>query len=175
MTMTKINSDFDDQTIIESLTVNNLAEISYERMLEILTPYVLVQVPESTETVQEQKRLDFLLARTANLHAYLRVLWSYASFQRATLKKSDPARAEEMQKKKETLYELANATKLKYEACSRKITVLMDGEGDSRVTDRVNYDSRRHAAEQRPGNSGQTQSKPETKAATPRTGGWGSV
>lgn len=153
---------FDQITEIPELTVNNVGEIPFERMLAILTPYVLVQIPEDSETVDEKRRLDFLLARTANLYAYLRVLWSQATYLRAEKRRDKDDEAESMQKKKEVLYELGNAMKLKYEAVSRKITVLMDGEGEEKVTPQVNYQGRAEAA----------QTKREEPA---RLKGWGAV
>ncbi len=165
---TPIDTNFDQITDIPGLSVNNLREISFEDMLKILTPFVLVQIPEDSTTVDEKRRLDYLLARCANLHAYLRVLWSQATYLRAQFKRDtlNPDSAETMQKKKEVLYELANAMKLKYEAASRKITVALESEGDESVSDRVDYAGRRETRDAR---AEKVETKPTVK------GGWGSV
>lgn len=165
-----INNDFDQSTIITNLTINNLAEVPFEKMLEILTPYVLVQIPEDTESIQEKQRLDYLLARCANLYAYILALWGQSSYLRARYKTTGDSRSDDMQKKKETLYALAGAMKLKYEAASRKITVLLEDEDDS-VVDRVNYESRRTTRNDR-----SDRKDDKVKATTtPPNSGWSSV
>lgn len=144
---TNMDSDFDVTTSIHSLTINNLGSTPFKKMLEILGPLVLTQVPEGDE-VDQKRRLDFLLARTANLHAYLRFLWCHASAQRAAAVKVGLDSADDWAKKKEALYELANAVKLKYEAASRRITVQLESDGDDKP-DRANYDARRDARDTR--------------------------
>jgi hypothetical protein len=156
---TKVNldSEFDQITTIESLTVNNLGETPFGKMLEILSPLVLVQIPENEDTITEKRRLDYLLARTANLHAYLRVLWCHATHQRARAVKAGLESADEWAKKKEALYELANAVKLKYESASRRITVALD---DEDKPERAYYEGRRE--------------RRDNKAA-PKSGGWSNL
>jgi L-rhamnose isomerase len=144
-----MDAEFDEISTIKNLTVNNLSEISFKDMLAILEPLVLAKVPEgnSTDKNAERQRLDYLLARLANLFAYLRYLWSSASYQRARFKYSDDAKADEMLKKKEALYELGNAVKLKYEAVSRRITVALDDERD--MPERANHTARVERMEKR--------------------------
>lgn len=139
-----------DTTTIENLTPTNLKETPFSKMLEILQPHVLIQVPENVDPTNttEMRRLDFLLARLANFHAYLQVLWAASTHERARLKRIDNDAAEDMQKKKETLYALAGATKLKYEAVSRRITVALSGEEEQ--SDRVDYPGRRERLEKTP-------------------------
>lgn len=134
------NGDFDVQSVITNLPVSKLAEVSFMDMLNILSPLVLVQIPENV--FDDKKKLDYLLARMANLYAYLRVLWSAASYERAKLRHvSGTDDAETMLKKKEALFELGNAVKLKYEAVSRKITVALSDEEET--PERADYVGRR--------------------------------
>lgn len=183
-----MSNALEDVAVIENLSVNNLASTPFATMLQTIAPYVLVDIPEDASAVDMKKRLDFLLARTANLHAFLTYLAVFASEQRAVLKKSGSAEAaEDMLKKKEALYELASAVKLKYEACSRKITLAMSEEGDDKVSDRVDYSGR--ASAPRPqwsqpqtaaANSATppqttTASAPARPAAPKKSGGWNSV
>jgi hypothetical protein len=161
--MHRVNMDdsFDRLSVIESLTINNLEDIDFMEMLKILEPLVLVQVPEN-DSEENRRRLDYLLARTANLYAYLRVLWSAATNARAALKKGDAVAAEKMQKKKEALYEIGNAVKLKYEAVSRKITVALETEDKP---ERANYEARRERRDE------PVKAAPVVK----KQGGWGNV
>lgn len=142
-----MNSSFDRCSTIESLTVNNLGDTPFKKMLEILTPLVLSEVPEGEDT-NSARRLDFLLARMANLHAYLRVLWCVATHERARAVKVGLPNADEWAKKKEALYELANAVKLKYEAVSRKVTVKLESEDEDKP-ERASYDARREQRDER--------------------------
>lgn len=144
------DSDFDTVSAIKQLPVSQIGEIAFGEMLDILTPYVLVQVPENWDpkNPEDKRRYDYLLARLANLYAYLRVLWCAITYERAVLKRSNAEKAEIIQKKKEALYELGNAVKLKYEAVSRKITVALSE--DESLNDRVDYNSRREQVSNTP-------------------------
>ena len=138
----EMDSEFDEISTIKNLTVNNLADISFKDMLAILEPLVLVKIPEGagTDKNAERQRLDYLLARLANLFAYLRYLWSASSHLRSRYRHSDDNKADDMLKKKEALYELGSAVKLKYESVSRRITVALD---DERSTpERANHAAR---------------------------------
>lgn len=180
-----MNNTLDDVAVIDNLTVNNLAEVPFAQMLTILAPYVLVDIPEDASNVDMKKRLDFLLARTANLHAYLTFLGVHASHQRAILKGKQPEAAEDMLKKKEALYELASATKLKYEACSRKITLAMSEDSENDLRESANHANR--AAAPRPdwsqsaGTAGVRTNTPQgvqppSPTSVPRKqGGWGNI
>lgn len=173
----------EDIADIPSLTVNNLKDISFSEMLKILTPFVLVQVPETDlDLTSVKKRYDFLLARLSNLYAFLQLLGVHASYERARLKAAESSKADDMLKKKEALFELAAAVKLKYEAVSRKITLALNEDEDDKTPDRVNYDTRRDTAAGRPYQSPASQaasSKPsDTGTAAPPSrggGGWGNV
>lgn len=154
-----MDSDFDRTAVVESLTINNLSTVSFKEMLDILEPLVLTEIPEGDF---DKKRLDFLLSRLANLHAYLWTLWCHATSERARLKKIDDVKAENMQKKKEALYALAGAVKLKYEAVSRKITVALEDEDEP--VDRADYEGRRARRDEVP-----------ARKAAPTSGGWGNI
>lgn len=156
----KMDGDLDDISVIDALTINNLETISFMDMLRILEPLILVAIPEGnmSDKNAERQRLDYLLARLANLNAYLKHLWAAASYKRARLKHSDEAKSEDMLKKKEALYELSGAVKLKYEAVSRRITVALD-------EDRMEPERADHAGR-------------STRQATPKpqsSGGWRNV
>ncbi len=137
-----------------------------------MTPYVLVDVPES-ESDSTRKRNHYLLARTANLHAYLQLLAVHAAYERARLKAIGSAKADDMLKKKEALYELAGAVKLKYEAVSRQITLSMGEEDDRHVHDRPDYEARARAA------NPESKKSDVTTGARPspsnKHGGWSNV
>ncbi len=139
----KTDGQFDTTAVVAQLPVSKLREIQFSEMLDILSPYVLVQVPENVDenNLTEKRKYDYLLARMANLYAYLRVLWSFASNERAKMRHIDSAKAEDMLKKKEALFELGNAVKLKYEAVSRKITVALADEEET--PERPDYSARR--------------------------------
>lgn len=142
------SGEFDTETIIENLTVNNIRDVSFKDMLSILGPLVLVQLPEDTDDLESKRRYDYLLARLANLYAYLRVLWAAASYERSRARRIDSDNAEEMQKKKEALFEIGNAVKLKYEAVSRKITLALNDEKET--PERVDYEGRREQLKKEP-------------------------
>lgn len=141
----KMDNDgaFDTQTTIENLTVDNIKDVPFLEMLKILGPFVLVEVPENLDDDDptSKRKYDYLLARLSNVYAYLRVLWSAITYHRARMKHINADQAEEIQKKKEALFELGNAVKLKYEAVSRKITVALSDESDT--PERPSYEARR--------------------------------
>ncbi len=176
--MRNMTNALEDEATIEQVSTANLATISFIDMLNIYRPFVLVDIPEDASTIDMKKRLDYLLARCANLYAYFSFMGAFASYERARFKKIDDTKAEDMLKKKEALFELASAMKLKYEACSRKITLAVAEEGDSKVVDRVNYESRTSAP--RPSWDQSTTAAPKS-ATPPETaarrggGGWGNV
>lgn len=134
-----MDTDFDEVAVIANLSVKELRTVSFPEMLRLLGPLVTVKVPEGTQdNINEKKRLDYLLGRSANLYAYLRYLWAAASYERVRLMKIDTDAAEDMLKKKEALYELGSAVKLKYEAVSRMVTVALEDE----LPDRADHQGR---------------------------------
>lgn len=141
-----MDAEFEQLATLKNLTIKNLNSVSIKEMLQILEPYVLAMVPEGTvsdDQLQQRKRLDYLLGRMANLHAYLRYLWAFASSERKRLKIIGSDAADDMLVKKEALYELANAVKLKYESVSRMVTINL--KVDEETPDRVDYEGRRAA------------------------------
>jgi hypothetical protein len=164
---TEFDVAFEATAELKNLTAANLSKIPFMDMLKILEPLVLVEVPEVILDGESKRRFDYLLARLANVHAYLQYLWSAATYERARLKAANASSAEDMAKKKEAIYALASAVKLKYEAVSRKITLVLDGEGDPKVVERRSYKA--------PGPSPYDASVDRRTANAPRTGGWNSV
>lgn len=161
---TEFDKTFEPTAELKGFNLENLSKIPFMDMLKILQPLVLVEVPESFAHETEKRRLDYLLARLANVHAYLRFMWAAATYERARLKRIGTDSAEDMAKKKEALYELGNAVKLKYEAVSRKITLELEGEGDPKVVERRSYSPPENTT-----NAAQTAFKKGGK------GGWGNV
>lgn len=161
-----MDSFADRISVIENLTIDTLREISFMQMLEILRPLVLVEVPENGD-IESRARYDYLLARCANLNAYLRYLFAFASYERDRLRSINSPKANDMLKKKEALYELKEAMKAKYDAVSRKITLALEDE--EQVPDRASYTARREARDTK----SNAAAKPTT--AAPSTGGWNRV
>lgn len=162
MKQTTINTEFDNITHIQGLNINELKTVSFPKMLEILAPFVLVHLPEGTsENIDAKRRLDYLLGRCANMYAYLNTLGAYASYERARMKAMNDSGAEDMLKKKEALYELATAMKLKYEAVSRMLTVAL--KLDNETPDQPDYEGRRG----RPTDTTNAPRKPTNSASPP--------
>jgi hypothetical protein len=174
MSQIDMDNNLEQEAVIANLSLKDLNGISFMEMLDILRPFVLIQVPEDAESVNARRRYDFLLGRLANSVAYVRYLFAYASYMRDRWKKAGDPRADDMLKKKEALYEIKEGIERKYEAVSRKITLALEDE-DQSVVDRANYDGRRAARDSR-----STQSaKPSHVSTTPQksgpAGGWGSI
>src|SRR5690606_35464603 len=123
---------------IESLSVNNLRDMPFNRMLEELRPLVLEPVPHGTGGDAETLLLlDQQLGKFANLYTYLLNLHAYASNETKRLKLlDDDTGYAVMVRKRDALYNLASGVKRKWEAVSRMITLAL---GDSDVFDRRDY------------------------------------
>lgn len=94
-------------------------------VLDGLTPYVLVAVPEGALNDDEAlTHIDYLIGYFANLHAYLLMLYAYAAEEVIRLKAASRTQeASVIIKKRDAFYELSRAVKLKHAACSRLVTI----------------------------------------------------
>lgn len=111
---------------IAGLTLKNLEDVTFDDFQELLAPYLLEEIPEGTLDGNPDRMLqiDRLIGRLANIHAYLAYLYGYAAA-RAQILKSEGRTAEwgAMLRKKDALYEYRGAVKLKWNACSRMVTI----------------------------------------------------
>lgn len=124
---------------IPNVTVNNLVDMSFMDMLDGISPYVLEEVPEVSNK-KDLEKIDKLLARFANLYAYLLHLYSFVAYEARKAKASDLTHEwKELVRKKEALHELASGVKMKWKACSRLVTFHLK---DNEVFDRVDYENR---------------------------------
>ena len=152
--------------LADVVSVNNLTQISFENMMKGLSPFVLEPLPEggAGDPVVLAK-IDRQLGRLANLYAYLVYLWAHASSETNKYKlRGADAEYHVMMRKKEALYELSRAVKLKWEAASRMITVQQE-QDEEETFERANYPARSARAIQRK----------ERKDAQKPGGGWSHV
>ncbi len=145
----------------QDLTVNNLESVTFEYFLQSLEPALLEKIPEGGDSPEALKKIDEQLGRFANVHAYLIYLFAAASYSTSKHARIDKKGQDyaNMVRKKDALYEFADAIELKWKACSRMLTKAMGSE------DEVPYDRRRmpRAEEAFGGN------------ARPPIKGWGTV
>jgi hypothetical protein len=134
---------------VPALTVDNLRSVSFSDMLAALRPLVLEEVPEDALNDPEVLTdLDRLMGRFANLYSLLIDLHAAALDWASRFKLVDnDAEYQVMMKKKDALWELSRAVKLKYEACSRKLTLHIEAE--ERDTQPANYPARQERAKGR--------------------------
>lgn len=151
---------WDEPKTVSSVTVNNIAEIGYQKMLEGIMPLVLIEVPEGTNGGDPAVMtiLDGLMGKYANIYAYLITLFAAAAGAAERYRIMD---ADDKQKdcirKKDALWELSRAVKLKYQACSRMLTKHIEDDED--LPERADVRGRAMAAEHRRAASHHPESK----------------
>lgn len=125
-----------------NLDTKNVMRVSFNEMLRMLEPMALEPIPSGKLNDPDMMmKLDELLSTFANNHAYLIYLWAFVSAKTNEYKLvGNTAEHSIATKKKEALYGIASAVKLKWDAVSRKITVRVEtnyGEGrDKRKYDK---------------------------------------
>lgn len=140
---------------ISGVTVKNIAEMPFPRMLELLSPHLLERVPEGIMGDKDALNLvDQQIGRFANLYAYLSVLFGFVGSEARRWKASDRPRYESLMAKKDALYRFLQAVELKWRSCSRQVTIETESEVDF---ERPNYGAR------------------QDKAAGRRVSGWDAV
>lgn len=118
--------------------MNNICSVSFPDMLAAVSAFSLERVPEGN-TPQDLTLIDQQLARFANQYAYLIHLFAQVAYEVVRLKRLDPEAAEAMIKKKDALYEIAKAVKLKWQACSRRLTKSMGDDEEELPYEHRNY------------------------------------
>lgn len=126
------------------LNTSNIMDMSFNAMLKELEPIALKPIPSGNLNDPDMMmKLDELLSEFANNHALVIYLWAYVSAKTNAYKLTGSSNEWSIAaKKKEALYSIASALKLKWDAVSRKITVRVEtnyGEGK----DKRNYDKPR--------------------------------
>lgn len=127
---------------IPAVSILVLDDMPFDDMLEKLAPYLLEEIPEGTidGNPDRMMEIDRLIGRFANLYAYVAFLYAYTA-NRAHHYKAEGFIDEwhAMVRKKDALYEFRGAIKLKWQACSRMVTVNLDDD----PADRIDYEARR--------------------------------
>lgn len=159
--------------IRKAVTTDNLRDMPFMEMLNSLEPFVLEDIPEGIQDDPTGKgeEVDTLLGRFANLYSYLMYLYSFASYEsdRVKLIEGQSAQWKTMVRKKDALFELAKAVRMKWKACSRMLTGLIKSEEE--VFDRVDYQARSRS-------QGKTPNKKSGKESDGKgrdLKGWGNV
>lgn len=117
-----------------TLDTKNIMQLSFNAMLRELEPMALEPIPSGRLNDPDMMmKLDELLSSFANNYAYLIHLWAFVSAKTNEYKMIGSTNEWSIAaKKKEALYGIAAAIKLKWDAVSRKITVRVEtnyGEG----------------------------------------------
>lgn len=137
----------DSTTYIPTVTPENVISISFREMMDGITPYALIEVPEGASDPESLQQIDDLLGKLANLYSYLIVLYSHVANEAARLKIIG-LRDEYslMVRKKDALFEIARGIRYKHQACSRKITAHQEEEG---LYERADYRGREERRDRR--------------------------
>lgn len=116
----------------KSVTLHNLGKLSFDEMLAAVSPFLREKIPEGTGKNNENlPEIDRHLGRLPNIYAWLMELWAHASNQSSFWLRSEgktSAKYGDWVRKKDTLYELANAISLKWKGCSRMVSVALPDE-----------------------------------------------
>lgn len=109
-----------------SVNTTNVMSMPFLEFLEALGTIALEKLPEGGINDPDRlTQIDKMLGRFANYYAYLMYLWAFTSNMtnsRKLMQDKGPAHLDAA-KRKETLYEIAQAVKMKHEATSRMLTV----------------------------------------------------
>lgn len=130
--------------MIPSVTANNVADLPFQKFIDGITPLVLEPVPEGTGD-EDMQQIDKLLARFANLYTYLATLHAVVgdAANRARVM-GDDERQKALLRKKEALWEISRGVKLKWMACSRKLTKhIEDDDEDGSPFEAANHGARK--------------------------------
>lgn len=132
------------KSYIPAVTVKNVSDMPFKKLLKSLRPYVSEQVPEGVlGDVDAYQKVEEQLGRFANLYAYMIELYAFVSHNVRVAKRSgDKKLADELTGKRDAIYELARAVKYKYDACSRMLTAVL-GFDEKDTHDSVNVESRK--------------------------------
>lgn len=100
-------------------------DVPFKELLESIGTIALEKLPEGGYNDPDRlQQIDKMLGRFANYYAYLMYLWAHVSNATNTRKlMGDTTGHLDAAKRKETLYELAQAIKMKHESASRMLTV----------------------------------------------------
>lgn len=112
------------------INVNNIRSCTFADLMAMLQSHTLVLVPNGTREEGAMEKIDYLLGYFANTYTHLMVLWAQASHDTNRAKAISSEEHAQMNKKKEALYEVAQAVKLKHAAVSRMLTVKVETDGD---------------------------------------------
>jgi hypothetical protein len=113
------------QPYIEGVTIQNIKSMKFDEMLEKIGDIALERLPEGSRgSASALANIDVALGRFANLYSYLIHLWAYLSNEaekQALMAKDENWKM--LLRKKDAVYEIAQAVKGKRESASRMLAV----------------------------------------------------
>lgn len=115
-----------DPSLREVATLHNLERLDLISLLEMLEPYLLEDIPEGVLAASEGDlhEIDRQIGRLANTFSYVSSLYAYScALVRNAKRESRTDDWHDAVAKKDALDKLRSALKLKWQACSRMVTV----------------------------------------------------
>ena len=113
------------QPYIEEVTIHNVTTIKFDKLLEHIGEIALELLPEGgLNDSNRLHQIDVSLGRFANLYSYLIHLYAFVSYQaerQANISKDGIWK--DLLRRKDALYEIAQAVKGKRESASRMLGV----------------------------------------------------